>query len=163
LIPSCEHSSIDYNLPWCHYSPCYYSIQWLHLWDVVGNRLLPSLLIAIFSIALLCRVIWHRHYRMQRPMEWRKLRKMTIQLVSVSAVYLIFGFPLFIVQACKLSHVKLNPQIEFWLYFLSFFTVLSLPFVCLVSLPSKLASNTWQTLTYLVLKRRKSVMIPSTI
>jgi len=52
LIPSCDHSSINYNLPRCHNSPCYYTIQWAHLWDVVVNRLLPSLLIAIFSIAL---------------------------------------------------------------------------------------------------------------
>lgn len=154
FIPSCDHSSIDYGLPWCHYSPCYYSIKWLHHWDIIVNRLLPCLLIAIFSIALLWRVLWQKHHRLQRPIVWRNHRKMTIQLVSVSAVYLIFGFPLFIVQICQLSHVQLNPQIQLWLYFLSFSTILSVPFVCLVSLPTKVTEKPWKVLIHLVPKRQ---------
>ena len=142
-LTPCEHQTIDYTLPWCHYSPCYYNIQLLHLWDIGMNKLLPSLSIVIFSIALLCRVIWQKHYRLNQPIVWRKHRRMILQLVSVSGVYLIFGFPLFIVQICTVFQLKPNPQIQFYLYFLSFFTILSLPFVCFASLPDRLIRSSW--------------------
>jgi hypothetical protein len=146
LLYPCNHSTIDYSLPWCHYSPCYYNNSWLHLWDIVMNRLLPSVFITTCNIGLLCRVLWYKHYRFRRPIVWRKHRKMIIQLVSVAAVYLLFGFPLFIVQICTTSNVQLNPQIHFYLYFFSFLTILAVPFVCLASLPNRITRNTWNKL-----------------
>jgi hypothetical protein len=50
----------------------------------------------------------------------RSIRFWFLLLVDIpSSVYLIFDFPLFIVQVCGLSHVKLNPQIEFWFIYVN--------------------------------------------
>ncbi|CAF1178132.1 unnamed protein product [Adineta ricciae] len=109
------------------------------MWDFIVDQLLPILIIVIFSIALFIRVLKQKQ-RMCRTIHWRKHRKMTIQLLSISFVYLIILLPYAIVYIIRLSGLKNAFSNEFYAYtvFFSYFILLLFPFVCALSLPESL-------------------------
>lgn len=53
------------------------------LYDMVTHQILPICIIIFFGLLLLLRVLWRKH-RMHRPMDRRKYRKMTVQILSIS-------------------------------------------------------------------------------
>ena len=110
--------------------------NWLQLYDSYVDYTLPILLIPLCSGALLFRFVRQKQ-RMQQVVTWRHCRKMTIQLVLVSTVYIIFDLPaviVFIVQSSGdpsfgsdiyfpfLSHMTMVPSI-----IVPFATLLALP------------------------------------
>ncbi len=75
--------------------------------------------------------------RMNQPIRWRKYRKMTIQILSVSALYLIFSLLLgIIIIAVQLGFSENITAIslEYMLFFKDY-TIFLFPFVCCASLP----------------------------
>ena len=64
----------------------------LSLFDLIVNELLPTPIIGLFRIALLVRVLRQKQ-RIHRRIEWRKQRKMTIQLLSIAALFFVINFP----------------------------------------------------------------------
>jgi hypothetical protein len=65
----------------------------LYMWDAIVHQALPNLIIVVFSIALLARILYQKH-RIHWAIQWRKYRTMIVQLLSISILYLIFAFPL---------------------------------------------------------------------
>ncbi|CAF2628200.1 unnamed protein product [Rotaria sp. Silwood2] len=134
LMYTCENM-YAYELDWCLY-PCYYNNEDLAMYDTIINSIIPTPIIAIFSIALILRVIQqksnhHRHF------QWRRYRKMAIQLLSIAALFLLFNLPM---TSLVLAHVCGLPdgstgQFELYTYYLYHFVSLLMPFVCLGSLP----------------------------
>ncbi|CAF1129605.1 unnamed protein product [Rotaria sp. Silwood1] len=135
LFPSCSNS-FDYTLPVCGAMPCYLLDPVIGMWDMMVHGCLSSLIIAIFSIGLLIRIIVRR-WQFHRSIHWRKHRKMAIQMLSITVLYLVFNIPMLVITIARLcglpDSVSAVPQ-QIAL-FLTYFVPLLLPFVCFSTLP----------------------------
>ncbi|CAF1414069.1 unnamed protein product [Adineta ricciae] len=101
------------------------------------QQLLPTFTIVFCSISLLVRVLWQR-VRMRQTIHWKKHRKMAIQVLSISCVYLLLLLPYAIVYIVR-SYTSLSSQLFTELFvsmgFANYFIPLIFPFVCALSLP----------------------------
>ena len=135
LYPSCENS-LDLTASVC-FSPCILENSLVHAFETLLNNLMPNLLIIVFSLTLLLRIIWQKH-RVRQPMLWRKHRKMTIQLLSIAAVYLVVTFPWALVVFLRICGWSsgLADSLQYFTAFNSYYIALLFPFVSLASLTS---------------------------
>lgn len=110
--------------------------------DLLFNKIVCSILILIFNFLLLIRVIYQKRRRNQ-AMNWNRHRKIAIQVLSISLLYLIGVLPAAIAEVFHIF--ELNPHEEgseeesiiqenVFLY-LFYFISLIIPFICLMSLP----------------------------
>jgi len=106
------------------------------VFETLVHQLIPCSFIVIFSIALIVRVIWTK-IRAHQPIQWRKQRKMTVQLLGISFNYLIFYFPYTCYFFISLwgNTSNLSSDLVSFLDFFSYFMMLGLPFACMLSLP----------------------------
>jgi len=135
FIYKCSNTYV-YNLPLCNANPCYQNDPIIGIWDLFVNNILPGFLVAFVSIALLIRVI-RKKQRLNQQISWRKHRKMTIQLLSISTLNIIFILPLNLLSLahlCGLSEQN-GAQIKQYLFFAGYLFTFIIPFVCLASLP----------------------------
>ncbi|CAF1515742.1 unnamed protein product [Rotaria sordida] len=135
IVPPCENT-YDYTQPICGDILCYYELQSVAAWDIVVHVLIPTIIIIFSSIALLLRVIYQK-YRMRRPILWRNHRKMTIQLLSISVMYLALCIPTMLMEFIHLCGVPEDSDATFTSYaeFFAYYGNLFLPFVCAGSMP----------------------------
>jgi hypothetical protein len=152
--PICE-DTFDYTSDLCGTKACYESIPFLAMFEQIVFSTIGSCLIAIVNISLLVRVIWQKH-RVHQVIEWRKQRKLAIQVILMSTLYLVFSLPLTIVYIVRL----LGPpdwamEVVPIFFLLSYFTIFFLPFVCLASLP-----QFWSTVENLCSRRRRRRIAP---
>ncbi len=105
------------------------------IYDIIVNGIAPMFLIVIISIALLLRVLWQK-YRMRQPIQWRKQRKMTVQLLSISFIYIVCVFPFTLIHFLVVCGITLETTVDFRqsAVFLSYLVVLIIPFFCVLSL-----------------------------
>lgn len=132
FIP-CDHV-LDYTQQSCG-GACAYQIEALSMFDGFANGAVPTLIIVLFNIALFIRFIKQRK-NFHRQVEWRKCRRMIIQLFSCSLPFFIFNLPLiciYVAQALGLPYGATG-QFEMFVYFLAYFLMLCMPFVCIGSL-----------------------------
>ena len=109
----------------------------LSIFDTILNGMLPAPVITIASVALLLRVVQHKK-RIVRRMEWQKQRKMTIQLLSISCLFIVINLPptlIFILRQLveRQYLVGIDGANSFFGY-LSYYQCVLLPFVCSISL-----------------------------
>ena len=134
IIYQCENN-FDYTSFLCG-SICYTEVKWLLTFDWITNVLIPLLTIPLASISLLLRVVVQAK-KMRRSVNWRSTRKMTIQLMMISLLYLIFSAPLAIIYLIRTYFVS-NLMDEFTYYFLyyaAYVIQLLIPMVCFMCLP----------------------------
>ena len=130
VFPPCENE-FHFNEIECGSNPCYMEISFLSIWDMIVNNLIPTLVIATFNIALLYRVIAQKQ-RLRQPIHWRKHRRMTMQLLSLSGVYLFLNLPMVIimlVQTIEDSEPGVGFGAQLYIFILTYSVTLSLPFV----------------------------------
>jgi hypothetical protein len=132
--PFCENS-FDSFVAGGIYIPCMFSRTFLGSWDLIVHQFIPTLIIIVFSFMLIARVIWQKR-RLNQPLVWRRHRKMMIQLISISCVYIIFNCPwTFLIFAFQygLPPELANVPLLYagYLYYYIFFIF---PFVCCGSL-----------------------------
>ncbi|UJR17630.1 hypothetical protein I4U23_004526 [Adineta vaga] len=124
----------NYTSDVCGDYGCYHDNDFLSYWELYLHGTVPVILIAFFNITLLLRVICHKR-TVHQPIVWKKYRKMAIQLLSISALYLLVNFPLFFLAMMHLVGLMLNePASEILMYFTDH-VIMFLPFVCLGCLP----------------------------
>ena len=134
FFPPCEHQ-FDFEQEWCG-SACLFADPIFDKYQLVVNEVLFTVLISTFSIALIVRIVWQRRSRLHQPIQWRKHRKMTVQLVAIASNYLLFHLPEMIVLLAN----PFDPESEFarrfdlYMNFVGFFAEIFLPFICLASL-----------------------------
>lgn len=157
IIPSCNETfSYNYNQDWCNFSPCYYNNKFLSLYDLIIHSILPCLLIVLFSLILFIRIIWKRNIRLNRIIQWKKYHQMIKQLLSISLLFILFNLPLMIYYFLYILQYlsdDINPQIELYLTYLTYFSVLLLPFVILFSL----SINFWKKLLDFIRRQRLKI------
>lgn len=134
ILYSCENL-FDYSSLLCG-SICYNNVAWLSTYDWTTNILIPSLLIPFASITLLIRVIIQAK-KMKRTLNWHSTRKLTLQLISISMLYLIFWSPLAVVSLVRIYFIPtfINDITYYYLYYTPYLVQLLMPFVCIASLP----------------------------
>ena len=134
VIP-CD-APFDYTAITCTFYSCVADNQSLGLWDSVTNFILPGLVIVIFSVALLARVLYHR-CRVHGRIQWRNYRKMTVQLLSISAIYFVFLLPPMVLNTAYTVGLPWDGGSDYYwtTQYFGYYTVLLTPFVCVVSLP----------------------------
>ncbi|CAF0871269.1 unnamed protein product [Adineta steineri] len=155
FFPFCVNS-INYYAAACIVC-CTYNNNVFSLWETIVNQLLPHLIIIIFSIALILRALWQNH-RVHQRIQWRKHRKMTIQLLSISFLYLTFSFPntfMIFLYLCGLPS-NTSGDVKKYAEFFSYLIILFFPFVCILPL-SKLRNKIRKIL--LCRKRRQTRFI----
>ncbi|CAF1392861.1 unnamed protein product [Adineta steineri] len=126
---------IDFTTSGCGISACAYNTAFLGMWDSIAHNIVPIFTIVIFSMTLFGR-IWYSKYRINQRMRWKNYRKMSIQLLSISAIYLIIVFPSMILYTLYTAGIRDNSYYDFFdiSYYLSYFVTLLAPFVSVVSL-----------------------------
>lgn len=135
LIPFCPNS-FDSFVAGGIYIPCLFSRTILGSWDLIVQQVIPTMIIVIFSILLILRVIWQKR-RLNQPVTWQRHRKMTIQLVTISSLYILFNLPwTFLVFGFQYG---LPPEtVEVPLLFagyLYYYVTFLFPFICAGALP----------------------------
>jgi hypothetical protein len=96
-----------------------------------------TILEALFSISLLLRTIW-RKLISQRRFHWKKYRKMTIQLLSISTLSLCINLPqslIVLVRQIDPGMSNFGLYVEPYFFYFTGYVILLLPFVCLGCLP----------------------------
>ncbi|CAF1016263.1 unnamed protein product [Adineta steineri] len=143
-FPPCVNT-FDYTSPSCGSSPCYEDISYLNVWDYLGNGIFCAFLETIFSVGLLARVLIQKH-RAHQPINLRKHRMMTIQLLSVSCLSLTIVFPqsliIVIRQIGGENMSDFASGVDPYLFYLYTFVVFLLPFICLGTL-SEVSKKLW--------------------
>ncbi|CAF3985620.1 unnamed protein product [Rotaria sp. Silwood1] len=134
VFPPCENR-YDYTQEICGHQLCFHNSKLIGTWDSIAHNIIPTLTIVIFSITLLVRVLLQNR-RMHRIVQWRKHRKMAIQLLSISALYLFLYIPYMCMELTHLCCISPESSNNFEEYaqFFSYYVIFLLPFVCLVSL-----------------------------
>ncbi|CAF2838186.1 unnamed protein product [Rotaria sp. Silwood2] len=134
FVPFCK-KFVQYNVALC-IDNCLYDNDIFFIWETIVHQILPNLIIIIASIALLIRILRQKH-RVSQRIQWGKHRKMAIQLLSISFLYLIFSFPntiLILIYLCGLSY-DIGHNVKIYAEFFSYLVILFFPFVCIFSLP----------------------------
>ena len=91
FAPLCETSS-EAILAGLVSNPCSLDLALIGMGDLVLHHVVSIMLIAFFSVTLIVRVIRQKQ-RLNQPIQWRKHRKMTIQMLFTSLFYLICDAP----------------------------------------------------------------------
>ncbi|CAF0799069.1 unnamed protein product [Adineta ricciae] len=118
------------------YAPCAFYLQTVGTWDLIVHEMIPTLIISFFSIALLLRVMLQKA-RMRQSLQWRKHRKMTVQLLSISVIYMLFNIPwvIFILGLTYGAPLEIVWPALICSKFILHNIVFLFPFVCCLSLP----------------------------
>ena len=127
--------TINYSLASGAPVPCLYAKPAAAKYDLIVNQIAPVLIIVVFSLALLVRVLWQR-YHMRQPIQWRKHRKIIVQLLLISVVYLAFASPWSLVLLAYEFGLSRSVGVDYLRYaaFFSYYTVFLFPFMCCLSL-----------------------------
>ena len=106
FLSNCQN--IDPSIATLSFYPCaYVNSGTLYLYEVIANQIAPVFLVVIASVILLIRVIWQK-YRIHQEVRWRQHRRMTIQLSSISLLYLLFPAPYCSVVLLNLVGVSIS-------------------------------------------------------
>ncbi|CAF3725902.1 unnamed protein product [Adineta steineri] len=134
FAPICE-STFAYDENLCGVHACYGTIPFFVTVEQLVFGAAPICLIAIFSMTLLVRVIRQKH-RIHGAIQWKKQRKLAIQMISLSLLYMAFSLPFTIIDLVRLyEQSDWGSEVLPLFFFLSYFTILLLPYVCLSNLP----------------------------
>jgi hypothetical protein len=121
----------------CGYYSCIYNSVVFSLYEFATGGVLSSFLIGTGSASLLLRIVRQKR-RFQRQIEWRKHRKMTIQLLSVTSLFFILYLPLVLLSVTqKAAGVPSYVGADYELYaqFFSNYVIFLFPFACIGTLP----------------------------
>jgi hypothetical protein len=104
--------------------------------DWIIGSLTPVSLTTIFNIILVVRAVYQK-YKMQGDRAWRTTRKLTIQLLSISLLFLTLYLPMVLFALIRLWF---DPSFLFvfvtnYFAYAGYLVPLLTPFVCLISLP----------------------------
>ncbi|CAF3010239.1 unnamed protein product [Rotaria socialis] len=153
LFPPCENIFYDNYLA-CGSCPCYQDVPWINTWDYLLNGVLCNILEAFFSCTLLVKVIWRKNYSTRR-FNWKKYRKMTVQLLSISILSLMINLPqslIIFIQVMGPGMSSFGSTAEPYLFYFTGYIILLIPFVCLACL-----QELWPKRVFFKLRRPRTI------
>ncbi|CAF1200524.1 unnamed protein product [Adineta ricciae] len=116
--------------------PCAFRNATLFLYDLIAHGVMPTFTIILSSIALFIRVLYQKH-RVQQPVQWRRYRKLTVQILVISFLFLVLLFPPMLIQFLHICGMSTSVGSEFSLrmIFVSYYTFLLFLIFTISSLP----------------------------
>lgn len=134
FYPICQNEHDDSNM--ICVNTCSFNILSYRVFDTLFNNIFPSSTIVLSSVTLLIRIL-RQKYRMHQQIQWKKHRKMTIQILSISTLYLLLTTPWAMTTLFKICGLEsiVTEAYESYSGLFSYFIVLLFPFVSLLSLP----------------------------
>ena len=136
----CENSVDEYD-QYCAY-PCYSSNLILFNIDWIINTMVPLNVLIFANVALVCRVIRSlKKFHRKQSLVWKRQRKLTLELLTISSIYAIGWGPSTIVAVLGqlfLPNLTANVPSLAYLNYLSYFVCPLQPFVCIAILPELL-------------------------
>ncbi len=112
--------------------PCYLLVShFMALYEQIVHGIALMFLILFFNLALIIRVLRQKR-RMGRQLTSTRNRKMTVQLLSITFLFIITNSGYFIIQIGQLlGYENFGISVAGWLYPLSMCMPLLVPFMCL--------------------------------
>lgn len=135
LIYPCTHQFNMLSL-FCGYV-CALRIPSVALFFRIAHNFVPISIVISSNLMLIIRFIKQKRQIQNNQFDFRKHRKMIIQLFILSSLFLILTLPSFIVgviQNCCITNFASNLQISYFTLFIRFITIL-MPFMCFSSIP----------------------------
>ncbi|CAF1333412.1 unnamed protein product, partial [Rotaria sp. Silwood1] len=134
-------NTYDYTLPMCNPNPCYESYGILGMWEYIVNTTAPVLIEAVASISFLVRVHLQRQ-RLRRSNQWRKNRRIILQLLFVSILNIGFNVPPYLISLAHFCGLppEYGVEAQRYFYFLGYFVIFLFPFACLFQYPELLST-----------------------
>ncbi|CAF1400341.1 unnamed protein product [Adineta steineri] len=133
----CDGTQWVFSSNLCGYANCYLLYnKILSSFAWVINNGLPSIIIFLANVVLVFRVIQQKRHR-QQLISWKKQRRMALQLLAISSVYMIGWIPNLISgvgQRIISPNFLAQIQLDYFLD-LIYIVCLSLPWVCCRLLP----------------------------
>lgn len=137
IFDSCDGTQWDYQSNVCGLANCYLIYNTvLATCDWAINNGLPIVVISLANISLIFRVVAQKR-RTIGHVSWRKQRRMTIQLLSISCIYFIGWFPnliIGVIQQLYLPTFLMDIQLDY-VFNLVYFICLLLPWIYLGLFP----------------------------
>ncbi|CAF0774382.1 unnamed protein product [Rotaria sordida] len=133
-FPPCEnlyyHSYIN-GVP----IPCVIEKTIIGKLDLICHQIVPTFIIVIFSIALGIRILYEKN-RLNQLIQWRKQRKIAIQLLNTSMLYFFFNFPWTVIDLSYEIGLSIDYiiRVRSYAYYFSCYIIFLFPFVCCGSL-----------------------------
>jgi hypothetical protein len=118
------------------YTPCFLIDPILSKYDLIVNQIIPVLIVIIFTLGLFFRFQLQKS-RLRQSVEWRKQRKLIIQVLSIFIIFSGFQFPWTILELCCLFGLSLDSlgNIPNYMFFFGNHVIFLFPFVCCGTLP----------------------------
>ncbi len=135
LLYPCENQ-FDMISLFCGF-PCALKIPSVALYTRFVHQFIPVFIVAGSTLALVVRVIKQKRQIQNNQFNWRRYRRMIIQLLALASVFLIVTLPattVSIVQNCCLPTFAVTVEVSY-LNFLTRFLTIFMPFICLSLLP----------------------------
>jgi len=117
-------------------SPCFYENEIIGSIDWLVNIIIPAFSIVVANFILIIRVVFRSTGVRANNQRTKKNRKMTLQLLTISSLFLIFWLPIAItglIEQFFSATFLIDIQYDIFFY-LIYFIQLFLPFICLLSL-----------------------------
>jgi hypothetical protein len=133
----CDGTQWDFSSNVCGLANCYLVYnKVLATFDWAADNGSPMVIIILANLALVVRVI-RQKLRRQGVISWRKQRRMTLQLLSISFLYFVAWFPnllIGLVQQLLLPTFIIEIQFDY-IFDLTYLICLFVPWVCLGLFP----------------------------
>jgi hypothetical protein len=155
----CDGTQWDFTSNGCGFADCYLVYnKVLSMFDWLVNNGLPTVVILLANLVLVVRVVYQKR-RQNRTISWRKQRRMTLQLLSISCLYLIAWLPSMIIAVIQqTSSLSFIAQIQSdYILDLIYLVCLFVPWVCLGLLPGLL---TWMRNGVCLKQRARNAVAP---
>jgi hypothetical protein len=157
FIYPCE-LQLDFHQPLCGF-PCYTTYPNISLYDLIAHTGIPMALGMMLDTTLIIRVLFRKRMGLHHQRaQWRRYRKMIIQLLSISGLYLACQVPfdgvVFIQLFVNLPDWAAYIQIVYF-YYLFWLLTLLLPFACIVCM----TEVTNKLKNFFIQRRRRNMMV----
>lgn len=116
---------------YCGYT-CSLKIPSIALYVRIVHNFVPTFIVFFATLILIICVVKQKQQTQNNRFNWRRYRRMAIQLLVIASIFLIFTLPatiVSVVQYCCLSTFAVTIQTTYFNYLLRFITIF-LPFIC---------------------------------
>ena len=142
----------DFSVVFCD-ATCLNSVVVMSTWYLVVNQLFAAVLAIVFSLLLWIRIVQQRK-RMRKNVEWRRFKKLTIQVLVITLLFVFLEMPYAI--TCTLAYTGYFTNSVLFDYFnsislfLCYIMPILMPFACFFGLkqdlfPKHIAPSTQNT------------------
>ena len=134
LYPCQNHFNM--SALFCGYT-CALKIPSVAVYARIAHNFVPTFIVVIFTVTLIIRVIKQKRQIQNNQFNWRRYRRMIIQLLALASLFLLLTLPatiVSIVQNCCLPTFVTPVQVSHLNFPVRFLTIF-MPFICLSLLP----------------------------